>query len=373
MNELETIKMDPGIIAGRKLKDLTPQEQNALIQNILANTPTIDNLTVEQFTKAVQKRTENKIVNDLDKLLNIKQIDYENEKTIFLNNVSKTKSNATKDGYKYALQELDKYCSLQGIESALLITPKMADDFIYYLTNEARNKFNKPLAPATVRRNVAGVSSFFTFLARRYDQIKNPFIGTKARPEKKTVSRPEYPSARELELIIKEISNDGYKDERELSELRKELTAITYFMAYRGIRCGAFQNMIITKKETSDGDLYQFETTTKGKTQRGIIPPICIEALHNSGIKTTAREIKPFTKWTSDKVRNYFKYYTNKLYGKNNLIHVIDAPYSCHDLRHFYALQEYTKNKDIYKLKELLNHSSIATTEIYLRSLGASI
>ena len=361
---------DLALNAGRKIKDLSPQEQNTLIQNILENTPTLDNLTVEQFTKAVTRRNENKIVNDLDKLINIKQIDYENEKAVFLNNVSKTKSNATKDGYFYSLQEMEKYCNLQGIETPLLFTPAMADDYIYYLSSTARNKFNKPLAPATVRWDVAGASSFFTFLARRHDYIKNPFLGTKARPEKKTVNRAVYPTARELELIINEIKNDGYKDTRELSDNRKELTAITYFMAYRGIRCGAFQNMIIKK---TGADLYQFETTTKGKTQRGTIPAVCIDALHNAGIKTTAKEIKPFTQWTSDKVRNYFKYYTNKLYGKNNLIHIITAPYSCHDLRHFYALQEYQKDRDIYRLKELLNHSSIATTEIYLRNLGVEI
>ena len=166
---------DLALNAGRKIKDLSPQEQNTLIQNILENTPTLDNLTVEQFTKAVTRRNENKIVNDLDKLINIKQIDYENEKAVFLNNVSKTKSNATKDGYYYSLQEMEKYCALQGIETPLLFTPAMADDYIYYLSSTARNKFNKPLAPATVRRDVAGASSFFTFLARRHDYIKNPF------------------------------------------------------------------------------------------------------------------------------------------------------------------------------------------------------
>ncbi|MCQ2387901.1 MAG: site-specific integrase [Clostridia bacterium] len=373
MNELVNNSFNAGNLAGRKIKDLTPQEQNELIQTILTSTPTIDGLTVEQLTKAVTRRNENKIVNDLDRLINIKQIDYESEKNIFLNNVSKTQSKATKDGYFYSLQEIEKYCNLQAIESPLLLTPATADDFIYYLTNTARNKFNKPLAPATVRRNVAGVSSFFTFLARRHEYIKNPFMGTKARPEKKIVNRPEYPNAHELDLILNEITNGGLNDEKHLSNLRKELYAITYFMAYRGIRCGGFENMIITKKETSDGDLFQFETTTKGKTQRGTLPEICITALHNAGIKTTAKEIKPFTNWNSDKVRNYFKYYTNKLYGKDNLIHLIDAPYSCHDLRHYYALQEYQKDKDIYRLKELLNHSSIATTEIYLRSLGVEI
>jgi len=42
-------------------------------------------------------------------------------------------------------------------------------------------------------------------------------------------------------------------------------------------------------------------------------------------------------------------------------------------LRHFYALTEYTKTKDIYNVSKLLGHASIAITEVYLRGLKVNI
>jgi hypothetical protein len=44
---------------------------------------------------------------------------------------------------------------------------------------------------------------------------------------------------------------------------------------------------------------------------------------------------------------------------------------SCHDFRHFYAVTEYQKDRDIHRVKDLLHHSSIEITDNYLRSLGA--
>ena len=49
----------------------------------------------------------------------------------------------------------------------------------------------------------------------------------------------------------------------------------------------------------------------------------------------------------------------------------VKAVYSCHSFRHFFAVTEYKKDHDIHRVKELLDHSSIAITDRYLRSLGA--
>ena len=50
----------------------------------------------------------------------------------------------------------------------------------------------------------------------------------------------------------------------------------------------------------------------------------------------------------------------------------INAAYSAHDFRHYFAVSEYEKDKDIYKLSKLLDHSGISVTENYLRSLKIS-
>jgi integrase len=46
--------------------------------------------------------------------------------------------------------------------------------------------------------------------------------------------------------------------------------------------------------------------------------------------------------------------------------------YSCHDFRHYFAVREYSKDKDIWRVSRLLGHNGIAVTEKYLKALGES-
>ena len=49
------------------------------------------------------------------------------------------------------------------------------------------------------------------------------------------------------------------------------------------------------------------------------------------------------------------------------------AAYSAHDFRHYFAVSEYLKDKDIYKLSKLLDHSNISVTEGYLKGLKIAV
>ena len=44
--------------------------------------------------------------------------------------------------------------------------------------------------------------------------------------------------------------------------------------------------------------------------------------------------------------------------------------YNCHSFRHAYAIREYNKDHDIYRLSKLLNHANIGVSENYLKSLN---
>jgi site-specific recombinase XerD len=63
----------------------------------------------------------------------------------------------------------------------------------------------------------------------------------------------------------------------------------------------------------------------------------------------------------------HFKRITRRLAATGEIAHA----YSVHDLRHFYAVSEYRKDKDIYRVCKLLNHSDVKTTMKYLVSIGA--
>jgi site-specific recombinase XerD len=55
---------------------------------------------------------------------------------------------------------------------------------------------------------------------------------------------------------------------------------------------------------------------------------------------------------------------------KNILRPAIAAAYSAHDLRHLYAVTEYRKDRDLYRVSKPLGHASIQVTEKYLRDMG---
>ncbi len=50
---------------------------------------------------------------------------------------------------------------------------------------------------------------------------------------------------------------------------------------------------------------------------------------------------------------------------------VIRAVYGCHDFRHYFGVKLYQETRDIYAVKQAMDHSSVAATETYLAGLGA--
>lgn len=50
---------------------------------------------------------------------------------------------------------------------------------------------------------------------------------------------------------------------------------------------------------------------------------------------------------------------------------VIWHPYSAHDFRHLYAVRLYQETSGVCAVKEVLGHSTVAVTEVYLAGLGA--
>ena len=131
------------------------------------------------------------------------------------------------------------------------------------------------------------------------------------------------------------------------------LRASTIAMAYRGFRVGALKPMRVDGK--------RFTTKSKGKAWQGELPPRVRSALADRGEK-------PFANIKQGTIAAGFKRVTKRLAASGEIRHA----YSVHDLRHFYAVTEYRKDKDIYRVCKLLNHSDVKTTMGYLMSLGAT-
>jgi site-specific recombinase XerD len=162
-------------------------------------------------------------VRDLDEKVKIAGVDYGAEKAVFLETAGRTKSPHTRRAYVSALERLEAFSERRDIP-VLALKPAAADDWAYSLAAEGR-------ASASVRRDLAAASSFFTFLERRHETMRNPFRGTKARPAQRSARAAAYPDADELGTILEALTPDG--------------RAASAIMAYRGLRVGALPSLTI--------------------------------------------------------------------------------------------------------------------------------
>jgi site-specific recombinase XerD len=306
-----------------------------MAMRIAREAPTLAYLNAEQLEQIARLVMTQRLAQELAAAANLAGIDYQEERETFLNNAGRTDSKHTKRGYATALARMEAYTERAHI-TPLELNPARADDFIYSMKGEA--------ASSTVRRDVAACSSFFTWLERRHEGIKNPFRGTKARPTLKTEKALEIPNVAEVKKI--------------LAALPAYEAAAVSVMAFRGLRIGGLPGMEITGE--------RFKTQSKGKTISGELPGNVLAAIQKANVPDKRR---PFAGITQEALARRIEYHIGKLYAAGK----IGAAYSCHDFRHFYAIQEYKKDKDIKRVQGLLFHAGIQVTDQYLRGLGVSL
>ena len=302
---------------------------------MLADYPTPDKWTPEQKEQTIRFAA---LLDTAQKVIagaKIVGIDYDGEKTKFLDNASKTNSRHTRIAYNAALKRLDEWTARHKI-NPLELTPAPADDFIYALKAEGRST-------ASIRTDIAACSSFFTFLYRRHSAVDNPFRGTKARPVKKAVKAVAIPTAAEVRTII--------------AELEPMESAAVSVMAFRGLRAGALVEMIVTG--------CSYTSCSKGKDIKGTLPADVLKTIKMAGLDVK----KPFAGIPANTLEQRIIRAIKKLHKEG----VVSGAFSCHDFRHFYAVSEYGKDKDIYRLQKLLDHASIQVTENYLKSIDVEI
>jgi integrase len=140
--------------------------------------------------------------------------------------------------------------------------------------------------------------------------------------------------------------------------------AIVITMASRGLRVGALPGLELTVE--------RFKALSKGQEIKGRLPPEALDAIKAAGLGTK----RPFAWQTRQKTAinaNALGRRINNHMGKLYRLGKIAACYSCHDFRHYFARNEYKKDRDIKRVQLLLGHKNIAITDAYLRSIDAEI
>ena len=151
------------------------------------------------------------------------------------------------------------------------------------------------------------------------------------------------------------IPKNGAEVKKIIAALPALEAAAVSVMAFRGLRIGALPGMEITGE--------RFKAHSKGKDISGELPGNALAAIKAAAAPDKRR---PFAGIKEEALARRIEYHIDKLHAAGK----IGAAYSCHDFRHFYAVTEYRRDKDIKRVQKLLFHSGIQITDRYLRGLG---
>ena len=210
------------------------------------------------------------------------------------------------------------------------------------------NLISKNYAMRSINSMLASINSFFTFLG--WDDYKVKFMKIQRQTycsEEKELTKEEYMR------LVKEAKREG----------NERLSLLIQTICGTGIRVSELQ--YITVESVKNAEVLIF---LKGKTRTVFIVPelqkklLCYAAKY--GIKSGI----------------IFRTATGKLINRSNIWRemkrlcekalVNPQKVFPHNLRHLFARTFYSMEKDIAKLADILGHSSIDTTRIYIITTG---
>ena len=245
------------------------------------------------------------------------------------------KSAATIEKYLYSTRQFVTHCAGRRIDKALVLEYKAMLGEVY--------------APASANVALAAINGFLRFCGWG-DCCVKPFKTQKAvyRPEEKELSRAEY---------IRLIKAAQEKSSERLALLLESICAT-------GIRVSELQ--YITVKAVAQGEAV---VTSKGKTRTVFLPA------------TLRKQLQRYTQKRNIRTGPVFVTRTGRPVNRSNIwremkalcerAQVAPSKVFPHSLRHLFARTFYSIDHDVAKLADILGHSNINTTRIYIITTGA--
>jgi len=315
-------------IVSRKQKNI-----QAIVKRI--NELDISELTdiqLEQISKLILiDKAKEKVNSEISK----QNFDYEGKKESFINSFPALN---TRKVYGKAFTILENYLRETGL-NILDLTAFEIDRFIISLDN-----INSKPSQGTKRLYISALSSFFTRLERYGIISRNNFKGAKLpKPQRKRVLKVL--TENDFNKIMDSLTpGAGRGDHKRTLDTMRKWKLIFQLIRETGLRISAIKTIRISEKGI-------IEYYSKGKTGRAVISAKLsreLKGLELSGI-------------TEGSIQKAFQ-----MACKRAGISVLNP----HSLRHLYSSAYYQQTKDIYGLKNKLNHSSIAVTENYLKTIA---
>ena len=220
------------------------------------------------------------------------------------------------------------------------------------------------IANASINRKISSLKSFYKFLLKTKQLDSSPLIKHKALKSPKKIQIPF--SEKELDLVLNPIIyKDGFEG------IRDKLIIDLFYTT--GIRRTELINL-----KTQHIDLSKETIKVLGKRNKERIIPILpiISKQIKSYLKEKAliQDVKEqecfFIMLNGVKLNDSFVYRLINYYFSNVSEKVKKSP---HILRHTFATHLLNKGADINSVKELLGHSSLASTQVYTHNSLAEL
>ena len=279
-------------------------------------------------------------------------MDYQSEFRDYLNYCAKQKRLDPKTVKAYRI-DIRQYLDFIGSNHTEL-TRKSIDDYL--------SDLNQIFMPRSVKRKIAAIKSFSSYISEKHSEFENPFIGMRIKiAQKKTL--PRTIPLRVINLILKKAHEQekcAKTSNQRLLAMRE--TAVLELLFATGIRvselCG------INNEDISLQEGYLL-VHGKGNKERviDIENPDVIRALDdyksaecdaNSQFFFLNRHHRPLS---NQSVRQIITKYADLVCTEQHI--------TPHMFRHSFATYLLDAGVDIRYIQQLLGHSSISTTQIY--------
>lgn len=258
-------------------------------------------------------------------------------------------SKNTQEAYQADLEKLLQYATSLQVEIERLTTKQMSE-FLVQLQELG-------IAPRSQARIVSGIKSFFSYLmlenlidTNPMELIEMPKIGLKL---------PET-------LTIEEIDALSSSFDMSLPESQRNRTIIEVLYSC-GLRVSELLSLKLTQINADEGYIH-----VVGKGGRERLVPIPETALYEIGCYLVERQHLPIKKGEEDTLflnrrgGNLSRVMVFNIIKKQCEVCGIKRRISPHTFRHSFATHLLERGANLRAIQQMLGHSSITTTELYL-------
>lgn len=267
----------------------------------------------------------------------------------YLTNVKRSSKN-TIASYKRDLVKLNNYLIDSGIDQYDQVTNTNLNSYILMIEKQG-------MSTATVSRNIASIKAFFLYLLKQGVIYEDP--SEMLKPPKIEKKTPVILTIEEINLLLEQPNGSAPKEIRD-----KAMLELLYATGIRvseliGLRVKDV-NLSMSFLQCRDGNkerVIPFTNETKSALENYLYNAREIMCKSDQECLFTNCQGAPMTRQGFWKI---IKYYSAKAGIKKDI--------TPHTIRHSFAMHLVNNGADLKAVQEMLGHSDISTTQIYIKN-----